>query len=142
MGKKVFAIAATAAAVTTLCAAPAHAEPIVQYQLSGSTRCLTDNGTDIVLRTCSEAAANQKWIVPVSDSDWPHNDATGRCLGATSAGDVAGQACGTSAAQRWRRVAATGTSFQFRNLASGKCLTAQVTVATCSTSSARWVGLR
>ncbi|KOV76876.1 hypothetical protein ADL03_42210 [Nocardia sp. NRRL S-836] len=80
--------------------------------------------------------------MPVSDSDWPHNEATGRCLAATGAGDVVGQACGTSATQRWRRVATTGTSFQFRNLPSGKCLTAQVTVAPCGTASARWAGLR
>ncbi len=142
MGKKIFAIAATAAAVTTLCSAPAHADPIVQYQLSGSTRCLTDTGLDIVLRTCNETTASQRWIVPVSDSDWPHNDATGKCLAATSAGDVVARACGTGAAQRWRRVPTTGTAFQFRNLATGKCLTAQVTVATCTTSSARWLGLR
>ncbi|ANZ36138.1 hypothetical protein BBK82_08730 [Lentzea guizhouensis] len=142
MGKKIFAIAATAAAVTTLYSAPAHAEPIVQYQLSGTTRCLADTGLDIVLRTCGELTPNQRWIVPVSDSDWPHNNATGKCLGATTAGDVVGQACSTSATQRWRRVAATGTSFQFRNLATGKCLTAQVTLAACATGSARWVGLR
>jgi len=139
---KLAAIIATAAAVTTLTAVPAQAEPIVQYQLSGTNRCLADTGTDIVLRNCTEAANEQKWIVPVSDSDWPHNSATRKCLAATSAGEVNGLACGPGANQRWRRVQTSATTFQFRNLGTGKCLTAQVTVTACTTSSARWVGLR
>ncbi len=141
MGKPA-AIIATAAAVMTLTAIPAQAEPVFVYQLAGSTRCLVDTGTDIVLRACNETAGNQQWIVPVSDADVPRNVATRKCLTATSTGDVLSQACGTSSTQRWRRVPATGTSFQFRNLALGKCLTAQVTVATCTTSSTKWNGLR
>lgn len=141
MGKTA-AIIATAAAITALTVVPAHAEPIVQYQLAGTTRCLADSGTDILLRLCSEASANQKWIVPVSDSDWPYNTATRKCLAATTAGDVKGQACGPGANQRWRRMRVTSTTFQFRNLGTGKCLTAQVTATACTSSSARWVGLR
>lgn len=139
---KLAAIIATAAAVTTLTAVPAQAEPIVQYQLSGTNRCLADSGTDIVLRACTEASASQRWIVPVSDSDWPHNSATRKCIAATTAGAVNPQVCGSGANQRWRRVPTTGTTFQFRNLGTNKCLTAQVTVTTCTSSSARWVGLR
>lgn len=139
---KLAAIIATAAAVTALTAVPASAEPIVRYQLSGTDRCLTDSGTDIVLRTCNRVAGNQRWVVPVSDVDWPHNTATGDCLAATTAGDVSAAACGAGANQRWDRVQVTSTTFRFRNMGTGKCLTAQVTVATCTTSSARWVGLR
>ena len=138
---KLAAIIATAAAVTTLTAVPASAEPIVVYQLAGSNRCLADNGTDIVLRICNEIADNQRWIVPVTDADVPRNMATGKCLAATSTGNVLGQACG-SASQRWRRVPSSGSSFQFRHIVTGKCLTAQVTVAACTTSSAKWNGLR
>jgi hypothetical protein len=138
---KLAAIIATAAAVTTLTAIPAQAEPVIVYQLAGSTRCLADIGTDVVLRTCNELATDQQWIVPVSATDVSHNRATGKCLAATSTGNVLSQACG-GAGQGWRRTPATDTSFQFRNLATGKCLTAQVTVATCTTSSTKWNRLR
>ncbi len=139
---KLAAIIATAAAATALTAVPAHAEPVVVYQLAGTARCLADTGTNVVLRTCDELSDAQRWIVPISAGvDWPHNMATGECLGATSAGDVLGQACGSSAAQRWRRVP-VGSAFQFRNVGTGKCLTATVTVAACTTASAKWVGLR
>ncbi|GAA3684909.1 ricin-type beta-trefoil lectin protein [Lentzea atacamensis] len=140
MGKPA-AIIATAAAVTTLTAVPAQAEPMVQYQLAGSNRCLADSGTDIVLRACNETVINQIWIVPNTDADVPHNRATGNCLTATTSGNVLGQDCGTGN-QRWRREPVTSTSFRFRNIATGKCLTAQVTVAACTTSSAKWNGLR
>lgn len=140
---RIFAVAATAAAITALTTVPASAEPIVQYQLAGTTRCLADTGTGagIILRQCTNGAAAQEWIVPVSDSDWPHNRATSRCLtaGATA---VSGQVCGPGANQRWDRVQVTSTTFRFRNLGTGKCLTEQVSVAACTTSSARWVGLR
>ncbi|GGU79924.1 RICIN domain-containing protein [Lentzea flava] len=138
---KLAAIIATAAAVTTFTAIPAQAEPVFVYQLAGTSRCLADSGTDIVLRACNELAADQQWIVPVSDADVPHNVATRKCLTASSTGNVSGQVCGAST-QRWRRNPPTGTSFQFRNIATGKCLTAQVTVAACTTSSAKWVGRR
>ncbi|MCX2952267.1 RICIN domain-containing protein [Lentzea sp. NEAU-D7] len=139
---KLAAIIATAAATVTLTAVPASADPVVVYQLAGSTRCLADVRTDVVLKPCNELADDQRWLVPISGGvDWPHNIATERCLGATAAGDVVGQACTSSANQRWRRVP-TGTSFQFRNVGTNKCLTAQVTVATCSTSSSKWNGLR
>lgn len=139
---KLAAIIATAAAVTALTAVPAQAEPVVVYQLSGTTRCLADTGTDVVLKFCNRASNEQRWIVPVSDADWPHNIATRKCLAASNVGEVRGQVCSTSATQRWRRVPPTGTSFQFRNLGTNKCLTAQVTVAACTTTSPRWVGLR
>lgn len=138
---KLAAIIATTAAVTTLTAVPAQAEPMVQYQLAGSNRCLADSGTDIVLRACNETVDNQIWIVPNTDADIPRNTATGKCLAATRTGDVLGQDCG-AANQRWRREPTTSTSFRFRNLATGKCLTAQVTVDTCTASSAKWNGLR
>ncbi|RDI30685.1 RICIN domain-containing protein [Lentzea flaviverrucosa] len=139
---KLAAIIATAAATVTLTAVPASAEPVVVYQLAGSTRCLADVGTDVVLKQCNELADEQRWIVPISGGvDWPHNMLTDRCLGATAAGDVLGQACTTSANQRWRREV-SGTSFRFRNVGTNKCLTAQVTVGTCATSSSRWIGLR
>jgi hypothetical protein len=142
---KLAAIIATAAAVTamtTLTALPASAEPVVMYQLSGTTRCLADTGTNIVLKTCNRTSDEQRWIVPITDSvDWPHNIATSKCLGATAVGDVVGTAC-TSGTTRWHRIPPSGSSFQFRNDASRKCLTAQVTVAACTTASARWVGLR
>jgi hypothetical protein len=139
---KLAAIIATAAAVTTLSAVPASAEPVVIYQLSGTSRCLADTGTNVVLKPCNRTSDEQRWIVPIIDNvDWPHNMATSKCLGATSAGDVLGQAC-SAGSTRWHRVPTTGSSFQFRNAASGKCLTAQVTVAACTTSSAKWVGLR
>lgn len=139
---KLAAIIATAAATVTLTALPASAEPVVVYQLAGSTRCLADTGSNVVLKPCNELSDEQRWIVPISGGvDWPHNMATDKCLGATAAGDVLGQACTTSAGQRWRRVA-SGSSFQFRNVGTNKCLTAQVTVATCTTSSAKWNGLR
>ncbi|KJK47117.1 hypothetical protein UK23_21265 [Lentzea aerocolonigenes] len=141
---KLAAIIATAAAVTamtTLTALPASAEPVVMYQLSGTTRCLADTGTNIVLQPCNRTVEAQRWIVPITDSvDWPHNIATNKCLG-TAAGDVLGVAC-SSGTTRWHRIPPSGSSFQFRNDASGKCLTAQVTVAACTTTSARWVGLR
>ncbi|MFD9705352.1 RICIN domain-containing protein [Lentzea sp. NPDC059081] len=141
MGKTA-AIIATAAAVTALTALPAHAEPVVVYQLAGTTSCLADTGSNVVLRPCNEVSDPQRWIVPISDGvDWPHNIATGQCLSATSAGDVLGQACGSGAGQRWRRVP-SGSAFQLRNVGTGKCLTSTVTVATCTTSSAKWVGLR
>jgi hypothetical protein len=140
---KLAAIIATAAAVTTLTAVPASAEPVVQYQLSGTSRCLADTGTNVVLQPCNRTADQQRWIVPITANvDWPHNIATDKCLAATSTGDVLGATCGASNTQRWHRVPATGSTFQFRNAASGKCLTAQVTVATCTSSSARWAGLR
>lgn len=139
---KLAAIIATAAAVTTLTAVPASAEPIVTYQLSGTNRCLADTGTNVILKPCSRTTDEQRWIVPITDNvDWPHNMATDKCLGATTAGDVLGQACGAGTT-RWRREPATGTAFRFRNAATGKCLTASVTVAACTTSSAKWVGLR
>ncbi|MFD4670704.1 ricin-type beta-trefoil lectin domain protein [Lentzea sp. NPDC058450] len=139
---KLAAIIATAAATVTLTAVPASAEPIVVYQLAGTTRCLADTGSDVVLRPCNEIANDQRWIVPISGGvDWPHNIATDKCLGATAAGDVTGQACTSSGNQRWRRIA-SGTSFQFRNVGTNKCLTAQVTVATCTTATAKWNGLR
>ena len=139
---KLAAIIATAAAVTTLTAVPASAEPVVMFQLSGTSRCLADTGTNVVLQPCTRTSDAQRWIVPITDNvDWPHNIATDKCLGATAAGDVLGQAC-SSGSTRWRRVPTTGSSFQFRNAANGKCLTASVTVATCTTSSAKWVGLR
>jgi Ricin-type beta-trefoil lectin domain len=139
---KLAAIIATAAAVTTLTAIPAQAEPVVVYQLAGSTRCLADTGTNVVLKACNELSNEQRWVVPVTNADWPHNMATRKCLAATSTGDVLGQSCSSSLTQRWHRNPASGTSFQFRNAASGKCLTAQVTVAACSSSSAKWVGRR
>ncbi|MGW4214606.1 RICIN domain-containing protein [Lentzea sp. NPDC004789] len=140
---KLAAIIATAAAVTTLTAVPASAEPVVQYQLSGTTRCLADTGTNVVLQVCNRAADQQRWIVPITDNvDWPHNMATGKCLAATALGDVLGATCGTSNTQRWHRVPAAGSTFQLRNAASGKCLTAQVAVAACTSTSARWTGLR
>ena len=139
---KLAAIIATAAAATALTAIPAQAEPVVVYQLAGSTRCLADTGTNVVLRPCNELSAEQRWIVPISGGlDWPHNMATDKCLGATAAGDVLGQACSGSNNQRWRR-STTASTFQFRNVGTNKCLTAQVTVAACTTSSAKWVGLR
>ena len=139
---KLAAIIATAAAATALTAVPAHAEPVVVYQLAGTTRCLADTGGNVVLRPCNEIADEQRWIVPISGGvDWPHNIATDKCLSATSAGDVLGQACGSGANQRWRRVT-SGSAFQFRNVGTNKCLTATVTVAACTTSSAKWVGLR
>ncbi len=142
---KLAAIIASAAAVTamsTLTALPASAEPVVLYQLSGTNRCLADIGTNVVLQPCNRTSDAQRWIVPITDSvDWPHNIATSKCLGATSIGDVLGVAC-SSGTTRWHRVPPSGTSFQFRNDASGKCLTAQVTVAACTTTTARWVGLR
>jgi hypothetical protein len=55
---------------------------------------------------------------------------------------VLGQVCGAGTGQRWRRTPVTDSSFQFRNTATGKCLTAQVTVATCTTTTARWNRLR
>ncbi|WP_329787635.1 RICIN domain-containing protein [Lentzea sp. DG1S-22] len=141
MGKPA-AIIATAAAATALTAVPAHAEPVVVYQLAGTTRCLADTGTNVVLRTCDEVSDDQRWIVPISGGvDWPHNIASDRCLGVTGTGDVLGQTCGGSASQRWRRVP-SGAAFQLRNAGTGKCLTATVTVAACTTSSAKWVGLR
>ena len=139
---KLAAIIATAAAVTTLTAVPASAEPIVVYQLAGTNRCLADTGTNVVLKPCNESSNDQRWIVPVSDADRPHNMVTRKCLAATSTGDVLGQACGTGANQGWRRVPSTGAAFQFRNAASGKCLTATVTVAACTASSAKWNALR
>jgi hypothetical protein len=139
---KLAAIIATAAAVTTLTALPASAEPIVVYQLAGTNRCLVDTGTDIVLRTCNETATDQQWIVPVSAADVSHNVATRNCLAATSTGNVLGQTCGTGAGQSWRRTPVSDRSFQFRNTATGKCLTAQVTVATCTATSAKWNRLR
>ena len=139
---KLAAIIATAAAVTTLTAIPASAEPIVVYQLAGTTRCLADNGTDIVLKACNETATDQQWIVPVSAVDVSHNVATRNCLAATGTGNVLGQACGTGAGQSWRRSPLSDRAFQFRNTATGKCLTAQVTVATCTASSAKWNRLR
>ncbi|MET9632841.1 RICIN domain-containing protein [Lentzea sp. NPDC006480] len=142
---KLAAIIATAAAVTamsTLTALPASAEPVVMYQLSGTSRCLADTGTNVVLQPCNRTSEAQRWIIPITDSlDWPHNIATGKCLGATAAGDVLGQAC-ASGTTRWHRIPPLGSTFQFRNDASRKCLTAQVTVADCTTTSARWVGLR
>ena len=139
---KLAAIIATAAATVTLTAVPASAEPVVVYQLAGTTRCLADTGSDVVLRPCNEIANDQRWIVPISGGvDWPHNIATDKCLGATTAGDVTGQACTSSGNQRWRRIA-SGTSFQLRNVGTNKCLTAQVTVATCTTATAKWNGLR
>lgn len=139
---KLAAIIATAAATVTLTAIPASAEPVVVYQLAGTTRCLADTGGNVVLRPCDELAGEQRWIVPISGGvDWPHNMATDKCLGATTAGDVLGQACTSSSGQRWRRVS-TGTSFQFRNVGTNKCLTAQVTLAACTTASAKWNGLR
>ncbi|MDX8037015.1 RICIN domain-containing protein [Lentzea sp. BCCO 10_0856] len=139
---KLAAIIATAAAATALTAIPAQAEPVVVYQLAGSTRCLADTGTNVVLKPCNEISDEQRWIVPISGGvDWPHNIATNKCLGATSTGDVLGQACSSSPSQRWRR-STTGSTFQFRNAGTNKCLTAQVTVAACTTSSAKWVGLR
>lgn len=138
---KLAAIIATAAAVTTLTAIPASAEPVVLYQLAGSNRCLADSGSDIVLRACNEAVLDQNWIVPVTDADIPRNRATGKCLTATGAGNVLAQACGTGS-QRWRRTPLSDRSFQFRNLGTDKCLTAQVTVATCTTTSAKWNRLR
>lgn len=138
---KLAAIIATAAAITTLTAVPASAEPRVQYQLAGSNRCLADSGTDIVLRTCNETVTNQIWIVPNTDADIPRNIATGKCLTAATTGNVSGQDCGTGN-QRWRREPTSSTSFRFRNLSTNKCLTAQVTVADCTTSSAKWNGLR
>ncbi|MEV6243037.1 RICIN domain-containing protein [Lentzea sp. NPDC051838] len=139
---KLAAIIATAAAVTTLTAVPASAEPVVIYQLSGTNRCLADTGTNVVLQPCNRTSEAQRWIVPITDAvDWPHNMATDKCLGATAAGDVLGQAC-ASGTTRWHRIPPAGSAFQFRNAASGKCLTAQVTVAACGTTSARWVGLR
>jgi hypothetical protein len=138
---KLAAIIATAAAVTTLTAVPASADPVVIYQLSGTTRCLADTGTNVILKPCNRTSAEQRWLVPIIDSvDWPHNTATDKCLGATAAGDVLGLAC-SAATTRWRRVPSTGSSFQFRN-ANGKCLTASVTVTACTASSAKWVGLR
>ncbi|MFI6101414.1 RICIN domain-containing protein [Lentzea sp. NPDC051213] len=139
---KLAAIFATAAAVTALTAVPASAEPVVVYQLAGSNRCLADIGTDVVLKPCNETSNEQRWIVPVSDADQPHNIATRKCLTATSTGQVRGQACTTGAAQRWRRLPNTPGPFQFRNIGTGKCLTAQVTVAACTSSSQRWNGLR
>jgi hypothetical protein len=141
MGKSA-AIIATAAAVTALTAVPAHAEPVVIYQLSGTSRCLADIGTNVVLKTCDRTSEEQRWIVPNSDADWPHNLATGNCLAATTSGDVLGQSCGPGANQRWRRMPVTSTTFQFRNLGTAKCLTAQVAVAACTSTSPRWVGLR
>lgn len=138
---KLAAIIATAAAVTTLTAVPARAEPVVQYQLAGSNRCLADSGTDIVLRTCNETIINQTWLVPNTDADIPRNRATGKCLAAATSGNVSGQDCGAGN-QRWRREPSGSTSFRFRNLATNRCLTAQVTVAECTTSSAKWNGLR
>ncbi|NGY66120.1 RICIN domain-containing protein [Lentzea sp. NEAU-D13] len=139
---KLAAIIATAAAVTTLTAVPASAEPVVIYQLSGTNRCLADTGTNVVLRTCDRTSEAQRWVVPITDNvDWPHNMATDKCLGATTAGDVLGQAC-SAGTTRWRRDPVTASSFRFRNVATGKCLTASVTVTPCSTSSAKWVGLR
>jgi hypothetical protein len=139
---KLAAIIATAAAATALTAIPAQAEPVVVYQLAGSTRCLADTGTHVVLKPCNETSGQQRWIVPISGGvDWPHNMATDKCLGATAAGDVLGQACSASSNQRWRR-STTGSTFQFRNVGTNKCLTAQVTVAACTASSAKWVGLR
>lgn len=140
---KLAAIIATAAAVTTLTAVPASAEPVVMYQLSGTNRCLADIGTNVVLEPCIRTSSEQRWIVPITANvDWPHNIATSKCLAATSTGDVLGATCGSSASQRWNRVPTSGTTFQFRNSASGKCLTAQVTLAACTSTSARWVGLR
>ncbi|HEX7303330.1 RICIN domain-containing protein [Lentzea sp.] len=139
---KLAAIIATAAAATALTALPAYAEPVVVYQLAGTTSCLADIGSDVVLRPCNEVSDQQRWIVPISGGvDWPHNIATDRCLSATSAGDVLGQACGSGANQRWRRVP-SGSAFQFRNVGTNKCLTSSVTVATCTTAGAKWVGLR
>ncbi|MEU0884808.1 RICIN domain-containing protein [Lentzea sp. NPDC005914] len=142
---KLAAIIASAAAVTAmsaLTALPASAEPVVLYQLSGTNRCLADTGTNVVLQLCNRTSGAQRWIVPITDSvDWPHNIATGKCLGATSTGDVLGVAC-SSGTTRWHRVPPAGSAFQFRNDATGKCLTAQVTVAACTTTTARWVGLR
>lgn len=139
---KLAAIIATAAAVTTLTAVPASAEPVVIYQLSGTNRCLADTGTNVVLRTCDRTSEAQRWVVPITDNvDWPHNMATDKCLGATTAGDVLGQAC-SAGTTRWRRDPVTASSFRFRNVATGMCLTASVTVTPCSTSSAKWVGLR
>ncbi|WP_434450360.1 RICIN domain-containing protein [Lentzea sp. E54] len=141
MGKPA-AIIATAAAVTALTAVPAHADPVVVYQLAGTSRCLADTGTNVVLRLCNEISASQRWLVPISGGvDWPRNRATDRCLSVASADDVLTRPCASSASQRWRRVP-TGTSFQFRNVGTGKCLTATVTVAPCTASSAKWVGLR
>lgn len=139
---KLAAIIATAAAVTALTAVPAQAEPIVVYQLAGTSRCLADTGTNIVFRPCNEQSAEQQWIVPVSDADRPRNMTTRKCLAATSAGDVLGQTCTGGASQSWRRTPNTSTSFQFRNLGAGKCLTAQIALAACTTSSPRWNGLR
>lgn len=139
---KLAAIIATAAATVTLMAVPASAEPVVVYQLAGTNRCLADTGSNVVLKVCNEISDEQRWIVPISGGvDWPHNMATDSCLGATTAGDVLGQACTSSSGQRWRRVP-TGTSFQFRNVGTGKCLTATVTVAACTSASAKWNGLR
>ncbi|MGI5502720.1 RICIN domain-containing protein [Lentzea sp. CA-135723] len=140
MGKTA-AIIATAAAIVTLTAVPASAEPVVTYQLAGTTRCLADTGGNVVLKPCNQIANDQRWIVPISGGvDWPHNMATDKCL-AAAANDVLTQACTTSGTQRWRRIG-TSTSFQLRNVGTNKCLTAQVTVADCTTTTAKWVGLR
>ena len=139
---KLAAIIAVAAAATALTAIPAQAEPLVVYQLAGTNRCLADTGTDVVLKTCNESATDQQWIVPVSNVDESHNVATRKCLTATGSGNVLTQTCGTAASQRWRRSPLSDSNFQFRHLTTGKCLTAQVTVATCSTTTATWNRLR
>lgn len=139
---KLAAIIATAAAVTALTAIPAQAEPLVVYQLAGTNRCLADTGSNVVLTTCNESATNQQWIVPVSADDVSHNVATRKCLAATPAGDVLTQVCGTGASQRWRRTPVTDRNFQFRHVTTSKCLTAQVTTAACTTTTAKWNRLR
>lgn len=139
---KLAAIIATAAAATALTALPAQAEPLVVYQLAGTNRCLADTGSNVVLTTCNESATNQQWIVPVSNVDESHNVATRKCLTATSGGDVLTQACGTAASQRWRRTPLGDRNFQFRHIVTSKCLTAQVTTAACTTTTAKWNRLR
>jgi hypothetical protein len=139
---KLAAIIATAAAATALTAIPAQAEPLIVYQLAGTNRCLADTGSNVVLTTCNESATNQQWIVPVSDADVSHNVATRKCLAATSGGDVLTQVCGTAASQRWRRTPVSDRSFQFRHIVTSKCLTAQVTTAACTTTTAKWNRLR
>lgn len=139
---KLAVIIATAAAATALTAIPAQAEPLIVYQLAGTNRCLADTGSNVVLAPCNESATNQQWIVPVSDTDVSHNVATRKCLAATSAGDVLTQACGTGASQRWRRTPLSDRNFQFRHTVTSKCLTAQVTTAACTTTTAKWNRLR
>ncbi|MEV6243036.1 RICIN domain-containing protein [Lentzea sp. NPDC051838] len=143
--KKLLATIATAAALVTLNAAPAHAfGDVIMYQQVGTTKCFsTFSGLSVSLATCNPADTRQQWSVGYYRFPQVHpmNVYTGTCLEHYATVRVLLNTCVSGGNQRWYTNSSTGT-YTIRIEPEKKCVEPTssngLRLDPCTAASTRW----